>query len=129
MVGLGEGSRKGAVVRFGYPLPTALKAGWPLARKRAAGGKRPGSLQMDVQVGATCKALERERWGREESGPRERSGTTVFTSPHRHALYPFCFRKWWAMGNAGEVGGNPVWVPASYCGGCGRVEGKMEKER
>ena len=31
------------------------------------------------------------------------------------------------MGNAGEVGGNPAWVQASYCGGCGRVEGKMER--
>lgn len=57
MVGLGEESGEGTVVRFGYQLPIRKQAGfWP---KERGGGKCPGNLQAHVKARATCKPRKR----------------------------------------------------------------------
>lgn len=42
--------------------------------------------------------------GKRVRGPP--AGLVKHFSHHRPTLFSFRFRKWWAMGNAGEVGGN-----------------------
>ncbi|XP_070114487.1 uncharacterized protein [Equus przewalskii] len=72
MVGLGEESGEGTVVRFGYQLPIRKQAGfWP---KERGGGKCPGNLQAHVKARATCK-------------PRKRSECK---RPPRQVLYCSC---------------------------------------
>ena len=83
MVGLGEGSGKGAAVMFEYQLPTALKAGWPLAQKKRRRRKTPGFPGSGSAGGSHLQTTGKERGvgGGVGSGPR----SAVFT-PHPRLL-------------------------------------------
>lgn len=91
--------------RIGYHLPIALKAG-------------PGNEEEKENARVPSKSACRSEppashWKGKERVKGPPTGPVPHFSHHSHALYPFRFRKWWAMGNAGEVGGNLAWLLAS----------------
>jgi len=112
----------GAAVRLGYQLPTALKAGWPPAQEKRRRRQIPG---FPASAGRSHLQTTGKESG--EGGPGSRSSTAVFTPQPR--LLSILIQKMVGNGNAGEVGGNPAWVQASYCGRRGRVGGGKDGER